>query len=702
MFLPDKAIKFDAEDQLNRVGFAHLLAETIRDWKMDDSIVIGLFGAWGSGKSSLLNLTINYLVELTKNKKKETKPVIIWFNPWNFPDKEQLLRAFFQHLLLEIKKVDPKQSDKLVKGLINLGKALESFENLPKVGTYFSASRKFISLFIKDKSLIAEKENLDKLFKELNRRIVIIMDDIDRLTDEEIRLLFQIIKINADFPNTIYLVAFDRNVVEKALSNNQGIYGQEYLEKIVQVGFNIPIADQTLIQRFLFSELDKIIVDIKQEEFNQNRWASLYNHGYKDLFKSIRDVKRYINSLRMTFKSISHEVNPIDYLGIEALRVFLPEVYQFIAENKSLFLQESHIWNHQKEPSQEITMKLSKIFSTSEEKYKDSAKEISLQLFPSLNFYYQNFTNYSVGQLEWQKEKRICTEEFFDTYFLLGVPTGGVSQIEIDQIINSAANMQQIIKLFTSYYDNNRIRKLIVALSYRIEGLDVDQYIGLILASLTILSTKPDLKGDILDIGSDTQLSFFIQNLLFKIDPTRRFELFQDQIKSGQNLYALIYMVTFDLPLDNESRHKSIFSEKQLNALKSLCVESIEKQASEGSLLSNKEFFIILSSWKKWADNIDPLNNFIKFIRKTPDTFLKFLAGYIRETRSQKLNSYQIDIKKSLDLDSLFFIMSHEEIQATTKELGNINGIIFSKEQEDTLELLNIALKNIESKNDDQ
>jgi len=99
MFLPDKAITQETEDLLNRSKFAHRLAETIRDWKKEESIVIGLYGPWGSGKSSIINLTIKHLIELTKNWSPENKPIVIWFNPWNFIEKDQLLRAFFQQLL---------------------------------------------------------------------------------------------------------------------------------------------------------------------------------------------------------------------------------------------------------------------------------------------------------------------------------------------------------------------------------------------------------------------------------------------------------------------------------------------------------------------------------------------------------------------------------------------------------------------------
>ena len=82
----------------------------------------------------------------------------------------------------------------------------------------------------------------------------------DRLTKEEIRTLFQLIKANADFPKVVYLLLFDRTVVEKALGGGEeGSSGREYLEKIVQAGFDLPKANQDDLDKMLFDGLNRIL-----------------------------------------------------------------------------------------------------------------------------------------------------------------------------------------------------------------------------------------------------------------------------------------------------------------------------------------------------------------------------------------------------------------------------------------------------------
>jgi predicted KAP-like P-loop ATPase len=119
MFIPDRSAEKSSEDKLNRAPFAHKLADTIRDWKLEESIVIGLYGPWGCGKTSVLNFAVERLEETTKQWALEKKPIIIWFNPWSFSEQEKLLQAFFQQIYAEIKKVDPKAGEDLKQTIKN-------------------------------------------------------------------------------------------------------------------------------------------------------------------------------------------------------------------------------------------------------------------------------------------------------------------------------------------------------------------------------------------------------------------------------------------------------------------------------------------------------------------------------------------------------------------------------------------------------
>jgi len=260
MFISDGAIKNEKEDKLNRAGFAQKLGEQILDLgNYEESKVIGIYGDWGKGKTSILNIATSHIEEISKKLKKTKRPIIFRFNPWNFSEQEVLLLAFLQQLFSSVNQRLPALKKDFQKNINGLAKALGAFESVPVVGIPLAATGKAINLIVPEESLEDLRAKIDEFFRKLECKVVVIIDDVDRLTEKEIRQIFQLVKVNANFPNTIYLIAFDRNVVEKALSAEQeGVSGRDYLEKIIQVGFDVPTIEQSRINAFLFSNLSTI------------------------------------------------------------------------------------------------------------------------------------------------------------------------------------------------------------------------------------------------------------------------------------------------------------------------------------------------------------------------------------------------------------------------------------------------------------
>jgi len=104
----------------------------------------------------------------------------------------------------------------------------------------------------RNQTLSEIKDDLKGLLRNLEKSILVVMDDIDRLSSDEIKLLFQLIKANADFPNVVYLLLFQRDIVEKSLESSAPLTGQDFLEKIVQVGFNIPQIERARLEKVLY------------------------------------------------------------------------------------------------------------------------------------------------------------------------------------------------------------------------------------------------------------------------------------------------------------------------------------------------------------------------------------------------------------------------------------------------------------------
>ena len=177
----DRPIKNEHQDKLNRTKFADSIAESIINIpKNHDSIVIGLMGDWGTGKSSLLNLIENKIPQDVN---------ILRFNPWNYYSQQTLFASFFDELSNslslsnKIRTKFQKYKNKIYMGGITLGSSV-----VPQVGA--------LANFISDSesgTLDDIKKELDDIFKTQPKTVVII-DDIDRLTPDEIKQIFQLVK----------------------------------------------------------------------------------------------------------------------------------------------------------------------------------------------------------------------------------------------------------------------------------------------------------------------------------------------------------------------------------------------------------------------------------------------------------------------------------------------------------------------------
>lgn len=256
MFRPDLPITSSKEDLLSRASFARSLADALISYAYQESLVAGVYGPWGSGKSSVVNVVLERVEELSAERPVEERPLVVRFNPWNYSDQNQLIAQFFRSLSVSLRRRDAGEIAKkageqldtyaeffaplaLIPDPSGLGNVLAVAANavLKKAGVALVAWGK-----LKEKDLEKVRKDLDALLATQKRKILIVIDDIDRLNITEIRQTFQLVKSLGDFPNTIYLLAFDQAIVSKALAQEQGGAGDQYLEKIVQVPFQLPFA----------------------------------------------------------------------------------------------------------------------------------------------------------------------------------------------------------------------------------------------------------------------------------------------------------------------------------------------------------------------------------------------------------------------------------------------------------------------------
>ncbi|MCK4655023.1 MAG: hypothetical protein KAU01_11330, partial [Candidatus Cloacimonetes bacterium] len=213
---PDIPIKRKDDDVLNRKKFAIDLAELVVNYNSKESLVLGIYGSWGCGKTSIINMTKETFKEL---KDKGKPSIVIDFNPWNYPEITKLTDKFLETL----KKNLISSGVKNVKELINLLTTyIGVLDLIPIIEPRWILIKNIIKFILKvfqkkekqkqqkiKLNTTTIKEEINKILNKIDPKIIVIIDDIDRLTSREIKKVFQLIRMIADFNNTIYILTFD-------------------------------------------------------------------------------------------------------------------------------------------------------------------------------------------------------------------------------------------------------------------------------------------------------------------------------------------------------------------------------------------------------------------------------------------------------------------------------------------------------------
>ena len=397
MFYSDRPINTTDEDLLGRSSFANKIARAITSYNKEECLTIGIYGNWGDGKSSLANMILSEIDKIASiniyNEEKPAYTCIIRFNPWLYSNKEDLLSLMFAEISNSFKISDISQTFEKTANIIEgVGKAANIAKYIPIPG-FKDIAESIADLFgkysealkavnNKEESLTDLKAKIEDTLSSKNVKLIIAIDDFDRLNQNEIRLMFQVVKMLGDFNNTVYMLMLDKDVVVKSLESVQG--GDDYLKKIIQVPISIPPVSK--IQ----------LIDILNKEFCNAVGKDTYEE-YKDLFnemasrvilshiKNIRDIKRIVNLFDFKYSFVKNELNVVDLFALCCTELYNKEYYTKLLEKKQ---------DH---------------------------KSI---------FYY--------GDMEFNKSnyRRIDQKRFYDSYFSLAIPKDPISIDLINKIIN--------------------------------------------------------------------------------------------------------------------------------------------------------------------------------------------------------------------------------------------------------------------------
>lgn len=483
-FSADRPIERLADDRLQRRSFAESIAQAITTWHGEDSLVMALYGRWGDGKSSVKGMVLDAF-----GKDAKTRPFVVHFNPWEWAGQNQLAQVFFDEIGKQIAHQgsgrDKKKAEECGRRLQKLGrylnltgtfmtplgyaaglafpfasiltdaaaKALKTSGELAKQAGEAAQEQKEHA----GTNLLTVKSELKEALTALKRNVVVMVDDIDRLAADEIKLLFQLIKGNSDFPNLIFFLMFQRDIIERALGRTiRTGTGKDYLEKIVQVPLSLPEIQRPLLEGFMKSKLRELLARRGLEKkFDWPRFKEMWQEGLSGYFQNVRDAVRFFGTFEFQVAAFPDpsEFDPVDLFALEVLRVFEAGVYSVLATSRHLLTPDELADFQHDAKNLDVTepwkKSIKQIVDSGKAARPEAVDSVLKTLFPMESFVLGLRTPEKLGRLI--KHARVGHPGFFGRYFHLCIPQGDIPQTALRKLLEAISKPTDFKQLLVEF-----------------------------------------------------------------------------------------------------------------------------------------------------------------------------------------------------------------------------------------------------------
>lgn len=683
-FHPDRPITSAAQDALGRKGFSRAIADRLVAWHGQDCLVAAIYGGWGTGKSSVKNMIVERLGELTAAKAAGV-PQVIEFNPWQFSGSDQLTGEFFATLSEALIEHAAGSSAKAKFQAAQSAERLNAYGKLLGAGSGILSAGAFVSSVLAPvaapllqagakglktaadaskaaratlekptPSLRALKKQLVADFSGLKGKLLVVVDDIDRLTSDEVCLLFRLIKANTDFPNFIFLLLVQRESAIKALNSIANNEGERFLEKIVQVPFDLPEVSASAVSSAVVNGLNKILSPVLQEdEWDTERFPDVWHGGVQLYFSNLREAYRYLNAFAFTagvFKSAkAFEVNIVDLIAVEALRIFEPAVYNVVAQNKHLLTSDAD-----RDDQKSLTSLFEKFGAEARER--KVVESVLSELFPVLEIVTRNtYHTRSNWAKSWKRARRVCDPEFFDRFFQVCLPDGQVSESAIREFIAVASDYSAMSDQLQKWSQAGVLEPALARLEAE-DGLtkiaDPVPFVCALLDSLENAGRKPVgmIEWDVANYAA-----CWARDILKRTkDPATRDMLARRFVEKSKALFPVVNMCRFILPPkpgEKDEEDEKLITPDTAAAIRATIGARMQKWADNDRLLNHPRISRLYWSWINFSE-ADALA-WARQQLKSPLSAIALLAAFVGESSSQTIGSYHVRKQKNLNLKSL-------------------------------------------------
>ena len=364
---------FDLAQEAKKIASEILTLDKSKTWSL------AITAQWGAGKTSFLNLI--------KENFSDNDFEIVYFNPRDSRSYQTIQEDFFGLITCVLSKYDSGCSS-VMKNYMSSLQLIDNRGVFEKVVSFYR---------IWDKEDL--KDKLKKSFAHINRKILVLIDDFDRLSKEEIFEVLKLIDSNAAFANLVFLTAYDKNQVNKALGESNNTDDACFVDKFFNLEFVIPSRPYSYITNYISDKLCSKLDAKAHEASSIKKTLNDVENILKEYLPTLRDAKRFINQFLMDYRLVRGDVKLYEYVLVQLIKYRYHDEYTKLFRKQYIevggFFSSRQLYYLKKDIKEECKIKslLVKLFPEQNERsgyHGETYKHI---------FDAQSFDNYFVNQI---------------------------------------------------------------------------------------------------------------------------------------------------------------------------------------------------------------------------------------------------------------------------------------------------------------
>ena len=305
-------------------------------------LVVGIFGAWGTGKTRFLEMMRDnprMSPSAQENDGTSTTGAVkaIWFDPWVYERRQDVASGLIYRLLREVEASRPSLGERATAIGKNVSK-LMAFSALKSTDVFIpfglgAAASEALRQWLDEEP--AYQSQMDDTIEEIRSliaewagtgRVVVFVDDLDRcMLDQMIRLLESLQIIMAKVP-CVFVLGVDRIALEAAVRARYGegtVDGRDYIDKIVDLGFPLP----PLTEENLTAKYSALLGKLGLANSQQQAVLTLGLQGIPRLYERLANHYTVLASLPRINLLDEHEHVRTVHLVLSILKIRFPQLY---------------------------------------------------------------------------------------------------------------------------------------------------------------------------------------------------------------------------------------------------------------------------------------------------------------------------------------------------------------------------------------